>query len=707
MTTHDDTTNPLIDLPALPHGVLPYDQIKPEHFKRAFQHYLTKAQTALDEIRFNPDTPTFENTVEALEKQSGILQPVISTYYNFMGLNTSKELMELSDWVTMQLSDYSMPIFQDEVLFARVKAVYDARKSLSLTTEKKTLLKDTYDSFVDNGVHFSPENKARYKEISEALSKATQEFEQNNLKDAEENPVILDDVALLKGVPQDVIDGYAAAAEDKGLPGKYLISDETSYPVMLYAQNRDVRARIQTVGAEQSAKGPYDNHDVIVRIVTLRRELANLMGYKTYAHMALDGRMAKTPETVLNFLDRNLKAYRPHAEEHLNRIKALALKMDGITDFKPSDYAYYNNINEQRSFNIDSQKIREYFTLDNVLKGFMTHAEKLFNIRFTETAGKYPTWHEDVKTYEIHDNKTGKILAVFYGDYFARSGNKQGGAWMNDLRNAGIDKDGVQQIPVILNCCNFLKPAAGKPALLSESDVITVFHEGGHGLHGILAKGRYPSQNGTNVARDFVELPSQLQENWAMEKEVLTTYAFHKDTGEVILDDLIEKIIAKSNYAAGYMGLRQTYFGLLDMEWQMIDPATITSVEDVEDSVIARAWLNPRTGNGLMSTSFSHIFSGGYAAGYYGYKWAQVLDADAFTPFKSVGLYDRKLGDDLRRHIYEKGGTRQASNLFRAFMGRNPDPDALLRREGLLPANDNATAAPQAGQKRKGPAPAP
>ena len=707
MTTHDDTTNPLINPPALPHGVPAFDRIKTEHFKPAFEHFLAQSQAALDEIRFNPDAPTFENTIEALERLDGIMHPVISAYYNFTSFNTSKELMEMSEWVTNLLTPHHIAMMQDEGLFERVKTIYDDRQNLKLSTEQKTLLKKTYRGFLGTGIHLPPEGKVRFQEISEALAKASEEFEQNNIKDAEANPIIVDDIAQLDGIPKDVIGAYAMAAEEKGLTGKWLISDAASTPVLIYGKNRDLRARVHTAGMEQSTSGTYDNHDTIMKIITLRKDQANLMGFETYAHMALSTRMAKNPETVLNFLDRNLKAYRPRAEEHLNRIQKMAKDMDGITDFKPYDYAYYNNINMQRSFNIDNQEIRQYFTLDNVLKGVMTHAEKLFNIRFTATDGKYPVWNKDVKTFDVHDQKTGKQIGVFYGDYFARSGNKQDGAWMNSFRNAGIDQDGKQQIPLILNCCNFIKPANGEPALLSLDEVITVFHEMGHGLHGLLGKGRYPSLNGTNVTRDFVELPSQVQENWALEKDVLKTYAFHKDTGAVIPDALIDKIIAKGNYAAGYAGLRQTFFGLLDMEWQMIDPANVTSAEDVEDSVIARAWLMPRNGNGMMSTSFGHIFPGGYAAGYYGYKWAEVLDADVFAKFKATDLYDRKLGDDLRRHIYEKGGTRQASNLFRAFMGRNPDPDALLRREGLLPANDNAGTAPQATQKRKGPTPAP
>ena len=670
----------------------------------------------MDDIRKNPAAPTFENTIEALERVDGILAPVLKAYYNFIHCNTSDDLMELTDWVTSKLTPHNLSITQDPVLFERVKTIYDARKDLKLSTEKRTLLKNTYDAFISSGVNLPADKQKRFQEISEELSNLGQKFEQNNIKHDEANPIILDDVTLLDDVPEDAKESYANAATERGHDGKWLISDETSGPIMTYATNRDIRELVADAGRNLSAHGEYDNHAVIQKMITLRRELANLMGYETYAHMALDGNMAQTPKTVMDFLNKNLAAYRPRAEEHLEKIKKLALDMDGITDFRASDYSYYNNINMQRAFNIDNQEVRQYFSLDNVLKGVMSHSEKLFGIKFTPADGKYPVYHDDVNVYDVHDKKSGKLIGIFYGDYFARSGTKQGGAWMNSLRQAGIDRDGKQQIPLIINCCNFMKPTQGKPALLSLGEVITVFHEMGHGLHGLLGKGRYPSLTGTNVARDFVELPSQIQENWAMEKDVLKTYAFHHETGAVIPDELIEKIIAKSNYAAGYNGLAQTYFALLDMEWQTIDPATVTSAEDVEDSVIARAWLTPRTGTGLMSTSFGHIFPGGYAAGYYGYKWAEVLDADAFGAFKQSGdLYNPDLADGLRRHIYEKGGSRQASNLFRAFMGRNPKPDAMLTREGLAaPVNDNDNDnlndnenAPAAPRKKAGPAPHP
>lgn len=686
MITQDIAGNPLINPPALPNNVPAFDKIKPEHFKPAFEHALEQAKIARDQIRFNPDAPTFQNTVEALELFEDSLSSVYAAYSHFTSCNISDELMGLSEWVSKAITEFSVQTMHDPILFERVNAVYNARKSIKLSTEQKTLLRNTHRGFIESGVQLSDTDKQRFQQISEELSIASEKFEMNNVRSAEEKKIITDDVSLLNGVPEETIANYAAMAQDIGLTGKWVVTDETATPVLKYAKNREFRARVHAASATQSTDGEYDNHPTIMQIISLRRELAELMGYETFAHMALKSRMAENPKTVFDFLYKNLEAYRKHGNEHLDRIKKLALEMDGITDFKPSDYQYYNTINMEQSFHLDEKEISKYFSLENVLNGVIKHSEKLFDICFTNTNGKYPVWNDDVQTYDVHDVKTGKLIGVFYGDYYARSNQKQSGAWMNGYRTAGIDSDGKKSIPLIINCCNFMKPADGQKSQLTLDEVITVFHEMGHGLHGLLGKGRYKSLTGTSVARDFVELPSQVQENWALEKDVLKTYAFHKDTGAVIPDDLINKIIANKNYAAAYLGLRQTYFGLLDMAWQTTHPNKIKSVEALEDSIIEKCGLPPRIGNGLMSTSFSHIFSGGYAAGYYGYKWAEILDADVFSAFTDRGdLYDPELKQKLRQHIYEKGGTRKASNLFRAFMGRAPDPAAPLRREGLLP----------------------
>jgi peptidyl-dipeptidase Dcp len=585
----------------------------------------------------------------------------------------------------------------DAALFARVKAVYDARATLQLTPEQKMLLEKTYKEFVRNGALLNPADKQELRDIKEKLSELSTKFENNTVNATDAYKKVIDDEKDLAGLPERAKNSYKQAAEEEGLTGKWLIKlSPPPIDILEYCENRALREEIQRARAGIAYKGQYDNSQIVLETVRLRQRAAELLGYANHAAFVLDERMAKTPEEVMEFLEKNSKIYRPAAEKFLQQVKDFALQTDGLADFKPWDILMYWRKLQEKTFSLDMEELRPYFDLEKVLDGVRIHAEKLFNIKLTETSGKYPVYHPDVKVYEVHDKKTGEMIGLFYADYYARPGAKRNGAWEGELRMRGLE-NGENKFSFVTNTCNFDKPTKDQPTLLSLEEVRTVFHEFGHGLHALLAKGSYPSLNGTNVKWDFVELPSQLQENWAKEKEVLDTFAVHYKTGQQLSPELIQKINDMDNFGAGYAGLRQTFMALLDMKWHMTDPASIKSVEELEDGVITESWLFPRE-SGAISTSFGHIFTGdddSYAAGYYSYKWAEVLDADVFEEFKKKGLYDKATAERLHDTVYSQGGTVDPMELFIALMGRKPDPDALFRREGLLPEEKKDNKAPK------------
>lgn len=688
MSAQNLQSNPLVNPPKLPHGAPAFDLITNDHFVPAIDWALAKANAEIDAIRNNPAPPSFANTIEALEFAGGDLSRVAGVYHTFTNSKSSDELRAMQEDIADKMEKYSSAIKLDDALFARVEAVYKAKASLKLDPEQTMLLEKTYKSFVRNGAQLGPVEKQRYREINERLAALGVQYSNNDMKATEAYKRVVDNESELDGVPQRAKDQYKKAAEEAGLPGKWLILLEP-HPadILTHASNRALREEIHralwNVGSEA---GPYDNRPIILEIVKLRHEAAQLLGYPTHAEYVLSDRMAGSQKTVEAFLDKNLKAYKPSAIEYLDQLKAFALKTDGISDFKPWDASYYGRILKEQTYNISMEQIRPYFELERVLDGLRQHAEKLFNVQMKPADGKYPVYSPDVKAYEILDKGTGQTIGLFYANYYATPGVKRGGAWMNAIRDRGLH-NGQDEIPIVTNDCNYPKPVNGKPVLLSLSEVETIYHEFGHGLHALCAKGKYPSLNGTNVKWDWVELPSQLQENWVQQKEVLDTFALHADTKQPLPQALFQKLKDMQNFGSGSNGLRQTMLGLLDMKWHTTDPAKIKSVEDLEDSVFAVASLLPRE-SGTFSGAFGHLFSGGYDAGYYSYKWAEVLDADVFERFASKGLYDQTTAKAVLKNIYEAGGKTDPAELFRKLMGRDPDPEALFRREGIDTASN-------------------
>ena len=681
--------NPLINPPKLPYGAPALDLVTNDHFVPAIDWALALAKAEIDAIKNNPAAPSFENTIEALEFAGGDLARVSGVYHTFTNSKSNDELRKLQEGIDDKLDKYETAINLDEVLFARVDAVYQARATLNLDPEQTMLLEKTYNDFVRKGALLDPAKKQRFGEISERLTALSLLYSNNDMEATEAYKRVVDDEAELDGVPQRAKDQYKKAAENAGMPGKWLILLEP-HPadILTHATNRALREEISNaLWAVGSETGKNDNRPVILEMVALRQEAAQLLGYQTHAEYVLSDRMAGSQKTVEDFLDRNLQAYKPSAITYLDELKAYALKTDGITDFKPWDTAYYGRILKEQKYNVKMEDLRKYFDLEKVLEGLSSHAEKLFNVALKPADGKYPVYSPDVKAYEIQDKASGQTIGLFYANFYATPGVKRGGAWMNAMRDRGLSKDGQDQIPIVTNDCNYARPIDGKPSLLSLGEVETIYHEFGHALHALCAKGTYPSLNGTNVKWDWVELPSQLQENWVQQKAVLDSFARHVDTGQLMPQALFQKVKDMQNYGAGFAGLRQTFLGMLDMKWHTTDPAAITSVEDLEDSVFAVASLLPRE-KGTFSGGFSHLFSGGYDAGYYSYKWAEVLEADVFERFIQKGLYDQATAKGVLTHIYEAGGKTDPAELYRKLMGRDPDPQALFRREGIA-ANTN------------------
>lgn len=681
--------NPLLRASTAPHGAVPFDRIRTEHFLPALESGILEAKAEVEAIKANTAPPTFENTIEALAFSGRTLSRVLAAFSHLSGANSNDDLRAIEEKIEVAAVRHGNDVMMDEKLFKRVKAVHDARDTLSLTGEQRMLLDETYKGFVRSGALLDAKGKQRFREIDEKMAELKTAYRNNTVKAIAEYKKVIDDEKELAGVPERAKNLYRAAAEKEGLKGKFLIPlSPPPLDILEFCENRGLREEIARAQGSVAWKGQHDNSQIVLDIVRLRQEAAELLGYKSHAAYVLDDRMAKTPQEVMGFLKKNEAVYRPAAEEYLQKVKDFAKATDGIADLKPWDMAYYGRKLKEKTYAVDMEAVRPYFDLEKVLDGVRQHAEKLFNINMAETKGKYPVYHPDVKVYEVTDKKSGEMIGLFYADYYARPGAKRSGAWMDALRNRGLE-NGQNKFAHVVNVCNFPKPAGGQPTLLSLDEVRTVFHEFGHGLHALLAQGDYTGITGTNVKWDFVELPSQLQENWAQQKEVLDTFARHHVTGAPLPADMIQKIRDADNFDAGYMGLRQTFLGLLDMKWHAGDPAKIKSAESLEDALIAESWLFPRAA-GPMSTNFGHIFAGGYSAGYYSYKWAEVLEADIFEDFTKKGLYDRDTADRLRDTVYSKGGTEDPMDLFVKMMGRKPDPDALFRREGLTPpGNDN------------------
>jgi peptidyl-dipeptidase Dcp len=675
--------NPLLQKWNTPHQTPPFDKIKNEHYLPAFDEGIRQSYEGIDKIVNNPDTPTFENTIEALERNGELLVKTEEIFFNLLSAETNDEMQEIALQVQPKLTELENDISLNEKLFKRVRFIYENHENfgLNLNTEQKMLLEKTYKSFSRNGANLEGSERDEYRKITEELGILSLKFEQNVL--AETNAYTLDitDKNDLSGLPENLIEEAAATAKAKNKEGWSFTLHAPSYvPFLKYAENRNLREKMWKAYNRRGANGnDNDNHEIAKQIANLRMKIANLLGYKTYADYVLEERMAKNPENVKDLLNQLFDAAKPAAQNDVAEVINYAKSKMFNEKFMPWDWSFYSEKLKSEKYNVNDELLRPYFKLENVINGIFKLADTLYGLKFTENK-EIPVFHPDVKTYDIND-ENGKFMAVLYLDFFPREG-KNGGAWMTSYRGEKI-VDGKEIRPIISVTCNFTKPTETKPSLLTFDEVETFLHEFGHALHGILARGTYESLTGTSVMRDFVELPSQFMENFCIEKKFLDLFAKHYETGELISQQLIDKIIAAKNYNEGYATLRQLSFGMLDMAYHSITAEITGNVEQIEKRSMEKTQLLPAIDTCLMSTSFTHIFSGGYAAGYYGYKWAETLDADAFSLFKKNGIFDKNTATSFRENILEKGGTEHPSVLYQRFRGQEPTIDALLIRCGF------------------------
>lgn len=675
--------NPFLQPYTTPHQTAPFDKIKNPDYLPALQEGLTQARREVAAIVDNPAKPTFENTVVALEKTGDLLGKVTSVLFNLNSAETTPELQKIVKEASPLLTEYGNDVTLNAKLFARVKAVYDSRASLKLDPERSMLLEKAYKRFARNGANLDEKGKERLRAIDKQLSQLSLQFGENVLNETNEYSMLVTNVKELAGLPDYVLELAKTTAKQKGKDGYMFTLQAPSYgPFMQYADNRDLRKKLfLAFNGRGFHNDKNDNQAIIKEMVALRYERANLLGYKTHADFVLEESMAGSRGKVQSFLDELVGYARPAAEKQLAELTTYA-KANGFTDDKLQawDNSYYAEKLKKEKYDLDDETLKPYFKLDNVLNGAFMVANKLYGITFKERKD-IPVYNPEVRTFDVFD-KDGKFVAVFYGDYFPRPG-KRSGAWMNDIQGQKIE-NGQNIRPHIVNVCNFTRPTESKPSLLTFYEVTTLFHEFGHGLHGMLANGTFESLSGTSVPRDFVELPSQVMENWCYDPDALKLFAKHYQTREVIPNELIEKIRASQNFLAGLANMRQLRFGLVDMYYHGQKP-TGESVAEIESRVDSVTNLFPRVDGVAFSPAFSHIFAGGYSAGYYSYKWSEVLDADAFEFFKEKGGLDNKAAaDSFRKNVLEKGGTERPMELYKKFRGREPSPKAMLRRSGLI-----------------------
>ncbi len=665
-----------------PFETAPFSQIKTEDYLPAFKVGIEKAKSEIDAIINNSDEPTFENTIAALDFSGEQLDRISSIFFNLNSAETNEDIQRIAQEVSPLLSEFSNDITLNEDLFKRVKAVYDQKEQLDLNTEQRTLLEKKYKSFSRNGANLPQDKKIRLREIDKALSQLKLKFGENVLAETNSYALHLTDEKELSGLPEGAKEAAQQLAESKGKSGWLITLDYPSYiPFMTYADNRNLRQELALAAGSKAFKNDeFDNQDNVLQIAKLRHERANLLGYKTHAHFVLEERMAKTPEAVGDFLNDLLSKAKPAALREFETLQAFAKELDGIESLQKWDGAYYSEKLKQKLFSLDDEQLKPYFKLENVIDGVFTIAERLYDLKFEEI-DSIDKYHEDVLTYKVSDLK-GNLVSIFYADFFPRAG-KRNGAWMTVYKPQFI-KNSINDRPHISIVCNFTKPTKSKPSLLTFNEVTTLFHEFGHALHGMLANTTYPSLSGTSVFWDFVELPSQIFENWCYEREALELFATHYETGEVIPMELIDKIKASATFHEGMQTLRQLSFGLLDMTWHGQNPSNITDVKSLELKAFEDTKLYPDVKDNCMSTSFSHIFQGGYSSGYYSYKWAEVLDADAFEYFLEEGVFDKTVAQKFKDHILSKGGIEDPMTLYKRFRGQAPKPEALLRRAGLI-----------------------
>ena len=677
--------NPFFSTYDTPHETVPFDKITINDFEPAIMKGIEEEDEVIDAIVNNPDTPTFENTIEALENSGELLSKVTEVFFNLLSAETTDEMDELAQKLSPILSEHGNNITLNEKLFERVKAVYENVDKNSLTKEQQRLLQDSYDSFVRNGANLNEVDKQKYRQLTSELGVLSLQFSQNKLKDLNAFTLHITDEAELEGLPESAIDAAKEEAKSRNLEGWVFTLQAPSYgPFLTYSAKRELRKQMyMAYNTICTHDNENNNLNIVKQIVNHHREIAQLLGYKTYADYTLVKRMAQNSETVYNLLNQLLEAYKPTAKKEVEEVKKMAKEMTGDEQFElqPWDFGYYSNKLKERDYNINSEMLRPYFELSKVKKGVFGLATKLYGISF-KLNKDIPVYHPDVEAYEVFD-KDGTYLAVLYCDFHPRK-SKKSGAWMTSYKEQWIDKNGVNSRPHVSVTMNLTKPTAEKPSLLTLGEVETFLHEFGHSLHGMFANTKYKSLSGTNVYWDFVELPSQFMENYAVEKDFLNTFAFHYQTGEPLPDELIQRIVKSRNFNVAYACLRQLSFGLLDMAYYTKETEFDDDVKEFEKSAWKETQLLPQVPEACMSVQFSHIMAGGYSAGYYSYKWAEVLDADAFSLFKQNGIFDSATAQRFRDNVLSKGGTEPPMDLYIRFRGQKPSIDALLKRNGIL-----------------------
>ena len=681
ITSCNNMENPLLTESTAPFGAPEFDKIKTEHYLPAFEAAIAEAKAEVDAIVANTEEPTFENTIEAMEYSGKTLNTVAGIFYNLMEANTDDQIQAVAEQIAPMMTEFSMYVSLNQDLFQRVKAVYEKRNELGLAQDQMKLLEDNYKSFVRGGANLSDEDKALYSKWSEELSLATLAFGKNVLAATNAYTLNITDSTQLAGLPEYVKTMGAETAAEKGLEGWAFTLDYPSFgPFMKYSTVRDLRKDMWLAYNTRATEGENDNSEIVKNIIDLRIKIANILGYETYADYALEERMAKNRQTVNEFVKNLLEPSMKYAKKDVADVLAYA-KKNGFEgkELMPWDFSFWSERYQEAEYSLNAEELKPYFQLESCIDAVFGLATRLYGITFKEL-DNVPVYHKDVKVYEVLD-ADGSHLALFYADFFPRA-SKRGGAWMTEFRGQKIE-NGVEYRPFISIVCNFTKPTADAPSLITHDELTTFLHEFGHALHGIMAQGRYPSLTGTNVSRDFVELPSQIMENWAFEPEYLNSFAKHYQTGEPIPADLIEKIVAAKNYLAGYAQVRQLHFGYLDMAWHTLTSLPSENAVDFEQNTLAPYAVMPAVEGAAFSTSFSHIFSGGYSAGYYSYKWAEVLEADAFSLFKEKGIFNTDVAASFRKNILEKGGAEDEAVIYRNFRGHDPQPEALMEKLGL------------------------
>jgi len=676
----ENRANPLLAASPLPFGAPAFDQIQKSDYLPAFREAIDRARAQIRAITDNPEAPSFANTIEALERSGEDLDRISGIFFNLTEACTDDEMDGIAEEVSPLLTQHNMSVLLDEKLFARVKAIWQQRGDLQLDTEAAKLLEDTWKSFARHGANLPADKKERFAKLSEELSLATLKFGQNVLAATNAFTLHLTEEADLAGLPGFVREMAAAEAAGRGETGWTFTLNQPSYgPFLKFSERGDLRERIWRAYNSKCIGGENDNTENIRRIVALRTEKAQLLGYPTYADYALEERMAKSPGKVNAFIDELLAPSLPAARREVAQVTEYAHAHGFEGALMPWDFSFWSERLQKERYSLDDELLKPYFRLDAVQAAVFDLAGRLYGLGFTERKD-LPVYHPDVRVFEVR-GEAGRFMALLYLDYFPRS-SKRGGAWMTSFRELSC-RDGVEQRPLVSIVTNFTKPTADTPSLLTFNEVTTLLHEFGHGLHGMLAEGRYQSLTGTNVVRDFVELPSQLMENWAYEPEFLRTFARHWQSGEVIPQEYIDRIVAARNFLAGYAQVRQLQFGITDMAWHTLSAAPEGDIVAFEQERLRPSAVLPQVPGIVFSPSFNHIFSGGYAAGYYSYKWAEVLEADAFAYFKERGIFSREAAEHFRKTLLSHGGSVDADVLYRDFRGRDPQPEALLEKLGL------------------------